>query len=316
MIGLTKRKAFGYRPGTFGFEPKGFPASGHTAMAESVLARLDPHQIVYDPYPFVHATDALAPDYYRELSEAFPSMERVMAGRPLVDNHAYLINAPEVMNDASMPAIWRDFFDYHTSRAFLEELFAFWKLAIEREYPDIEQRFGKPLSALTTAVRRRGKQKRGEDKDADVMMDVQFGINSPVTAPGTVRGPHVDNNHKLFAGLLYFRLPEDDAQGGDLCLYRFRSPRAYHDARMDYEERFVEPVSTIPYRPNSFIMWLNTPRSLHGVTARAPTSVHRRYVNFIGECYSLTTEGFFTLRRSWLGGTASMLRRFVGAREV
>lgn len=285
-------------------------------MAESILARLDPSQIVYDPYPFVHTTEALAPDHYRELALAFPSMERIVAGRPLANNHAYLINAPEVMGDEAMPKVWRDFFAHHTSHAFLEELLAFWRMAIEREYPDIEDRFGKPLAELTTAVRRRGKNKRGADKDADVMMDVQFGVNSPVTAPTTVRGPHVDNNHKLFAGLLYFRLPEDDAEGGDLSLCRFRGGRAHHDARMDYEERFVEPFRTIPYGPNSFIMWLNTGRSLHGVTPRTPTPMHRRYVNFIGECYALRTDGFFPLRRSFLGEATSVLRRLAGAREV
>jgi hypothetical protein len=285
-------------------------------MTESILARLDPSQITYDPYPFVHATEALAPEHYRELAEAFPSMDRVVAGRPLANNHAYLINAPEVMSDAAMPQVWRDFFAYHTSRAFLDELLAFWRPAIEREYPDIEGRFGKPLRELSTSVRRRGKHKRGEEKDADVMMDVQFGVNSPVTAPTTVRGPHVDNNHKLFAGLLYFRLPEDGAEGGDLSLYRFRSERAYHDARMDYDERFVEPFRTIPYRANSFIMWLNTGRSLHGVTPRKPTPMHRRYVNFIGECYALRTDGFFPLRRSFLGEATSTLRRLAGARDV
>ncbi|HSA82194.1 MAG TPA: 2OG-Fe(II) oxygenase [Geminicoccaceae bacterium] len=285
-------------------------------MAESILARLDPRQIVCEPYPFVHATEALAPDYYRELADAFPSMERIVAGRPLANNHAYLINAPEVMSDTAMPRIWSDFFAHHTSHAFLEELLDFWRPAIEREYPDIENRFGKPLCELTTAVRHRGKRKRGEERDGDVMMDVQFGVNSPVTAPTTVRGPHVDNNHKLFAGLLYFRLPQDDAEGGDLCLYRFRSQRAHHDARMDYEERFVEPFRTIPYHSNSLIMWLNTARSLHGVTPRQPTPMHRRYVNLIGEAYALTTDGFFPLRRSLLGGATSAVRRLVSARAA
>jgi hypothetical protein len=52
-------------------------------MAESILARLDPSQIVYDAYPFVHAAEALTPDHYRELANAFPSMERIVAGRLL-----------------------------------------------------------------------------------------------------------------------------------------------------------------------------------------------------------------------------------------
>ena len=85
---------------------------------------------------------------------------------------------------------------------------------------------------------------------------------------------------------------------------------------MDYDGRFVEPFRTVPYRANSFVMWLNTERSLHGVTPRAITPVHRRYVNFIGECYALTTDGFFPLRRSLMGRASSTLRRLAGAKDV
>jgi hypothetical protein len=280
-------------------------------MVQSVLARLDPSQIVNDPYPFVHTTEALAPDYYQELALAFPSMERIVAGRPLVNNHAYLVNAPEVMADEAIPEIWRDFFAYHSSRGCLQQLLDFWRPAIEREYPDIEDRFGKPLAHLTSAVRRRGKQKRGEDQHADVMMDVRFGINSPVTAPTTVRGPHVDNNQKLFAGLLYFRPPEENARGGDLTplplSFQARPSRRPHGLRGAVRRAF----KTVSYRANAFIMWLDTGRSLHGVTPRAVTPVHRRYVNFIGESYALTTGSFFPLRRSLIGAAGSRLRQLV-----
>ena len=48
--------------------------------------------------------------------------------------------------------------------------------------------------------------------------DCQVGINTPVTrnGPTAVRGPHYDRLTELFAGLLYFRHPDDRSSGGDL----------------------------------------------------------------------------------------------------
>ena len=53
----------------------------------------------------------------------------------------------------------------------------------------------------------------------------QVGINTPVTrdGPSAVRGPHYDRLSELFAGLLYFRHPDDTSSGGDL---QARQPRA------------------------------------------------------------------------------------------
>jgi hypothetical protein len=280
-------------------------------MVQSVLARLDPSQIVNDPYPFVHTTEALAPDYYQELALAFPSMERIVAGRPLVNNHAYLVNAPEVMADEAIPEIWRDFFAYHSSRGFLQQLLDFWRPAIEREYPDIEDRFGKPLAHLTSAVRRRGKQKRGEDKHADVMMDVQFGINSPVTAPTTVRGPHVDNNQKLFAGLLYFRLPEDNARGGDLTplplSFQARPSRRPHGLRGAVRRALQDRQLS---RQCLHHVAEHRPQPARRDAARgdacAPPlrQLHRRIVR-------IDHRQLFPLRRSLIGAAGSRLRQLV-----
>jgi len=286
------------------------------AMNLSVLARLDPSQIAYDPYPHIHVENALDPALYAELAGSFPSVHRIAGDKPLGSNRLFLISAFQVVDDQTVPQLWRDFVAYHCSMDFLAEVLRFWGKAIAREYPDAAARFGKPVADLRGGLRLPGKDKTPKNHDADVMLDVQFGINTPVTTPSSVRGPHVDNIWKLFAGLLYFRLPEDQSTGGDLNLYRYATKRHYHDGRMNIPDRFVAPFKTVAYRPNTLIMWLNTDRSLHGVTPRSPTPTVRRYVNLLGECYNLTTGGFFPLRRSMLGLAGTAVRRLVGARDA
>ena len=45
--------------------------------AQSILGRLDPAAIVMDPFPHIVAAEALAPDYYAALTDAFPDTATV-----------------------------------------------------------------------------------------------------------------------------------------------------------------------------------------------------------------------------------------------
>lgn len=285
-------------------------------MTISVLARLSPSQIVYDPFPHLHVADALDADYYAELAAAFPSITRIAGTEALGNNQAYLLSTRAVVADPSMPAIWREFFAYHSSSEFFQAMLRFWHAPLAREYPDLAQRFDKPLSQLTTVVRERSKEKTPINLKADFTLDCQFGVNSPVTTPTAVRGPHVDKPYKLFAGLLYFRHPQDQSQGGDLQLYRFNTKRYHYDSKLNLEARFVTPVAEIPYRPNTLVMWINTSRSLHGVSPRSISSVPRRYVNLLAECYTLPSEGFFKVKDTLLSRTLSAGRRLLGLGAV
>ena len=60
----------------------------------------------------------------------------------------------------------------------------------------------------------------------------------------------------------------------------------------------VEAFKTVRYAPNTLVMWLNTPRALHGVTPRAVTEAPRRYVNFVADCYGLATDRLFEVPRT------------------
>lgn len=280
-------------------------------MAQSVLKNLDPADIRQEPFPFLIAENALDPDYYAELEAAYPALEHVAGSGPLANNKLYSRSAPDVLADETLPEVWRDFFAYHSSQAFLRECLDFWAEPIAREYPDIERRFGKPLSQLTGGVRQGGREKTPENLQADVMMDCQFCMNSPVTEVSSVRVPHVDNPSKLFAGILYFRRSDDDSEGGNLNLYRLTDERYFHDRKLNVPEQFIEAVDQVPYRPNTIILWLNTPRSLHGVTPRSITDVPRRFVNFIGESYVTQPMGFFPVKRTLGGRIGDAARRLV-----
>ena len=270
---------------------------------QSIFCRLRPEQIVYKPFPHVWVRDALDPAYYDELANAFPALERIAGVGPLPNNEVFRAPACDVLSDPATPAVWREFFSYHCSAAFLRELTAFWRVAIKREYPDIERRFGKPLADLTCGLRRYRAGKPPENiRDnmrTDVTLDTQFVVNSPVTETSTVRGAHIDKPYKLFAGILYMRQAGDRSTGGNLELYRARNgARPHFDRRQHVPENAVTPFAEVPYAPNTLVLWLNTPRALHGVSPRSMTEVPRRYINFIAECYRLQTDTFFSVERN------------------
>jgi len=87
----------------------------------------------------------------------------------------------------------------------------------------------------------------------------------------------------LYAGLLYCRLPEDEAEGGDLELYRFRGPARGYNERRYVDDALVEPVKRIPYAANRLVFFIHSPHSLHGVTVRSVTPWPRLHVNFLAE---------------------------------
>lgn len=283
-------------------------------MAISILARLDPKQIVYEPFPHLYVEGCLEPEYYAELSDAFPTMEKVVGKRRLLNNHAYFMGALGAIADPDVPLIWREFFTYHTSADFLKEYLAFWRCAIEDEYPDVEARFGKPLGDLTAGIRHPGRKANPENLKSDVMLDCQFGINSPVTTGSTVRGPHIDYPSKLFNALLYFRDQDDDSMGGELVLHRSKTGRVHQDNSFDIADRLVYPASKVAYRPNTLVMMLNTSRGIHGVAQRQPTKHTRKYVNLLAECYKLSTNGFFPKQRTVAGRAGEAFRRILGSR--
>ncbi len=279
----------------------------------SVLGKANKADIRTEPFPHIVVRDALPRDLFDELIGSFPKTETIVGSRALDSNKLFLLSARKVAETDVILETWRKFFDYHTSHAFFLDVIELWHDFVLDAYPDIEADLGKTLRDFTTGIR----HSKGADNPAnlaeDIQLDCQFGMNSAVDNPSSVRGPHVDSRYKLFAGLLYFRDPEDDSTGGEFELWRYRDPnfRYHRGTAVDrrsvenmpvnrltrIESRHVERVGSIPYAANVLVMWLNTPYSVHGVSPRQPTAWTRRYVNFLGEVYGGRHKGFFEIRR-------------------
>jgi hypothetical protein len=104
-------------------------------------------------------------------------------------------------------------------------------------------------------------------------------MNSPVLRESSVRTAHIDNPKKIYNALLYCRDENDDSEGGDLALYRFKGKPGFRDLRTALANR-IEEVARIPYKANTLVLFANSVNSVHGVTPRKPTRHIRRYINF------------------------------------
>jgi hypothetical protein len=270
-----------------------------TASPHSVLSRATAADIRLDPFPHLLIENALDPELFDTLSREFPPVEVVTRGTEL-KNGKTGINCIDIVDNEAMSAAWREFCAYHSSREFFSDVTALFGDTIRTLYPFLEEDLGRPLDALEPKRRIMSERKAGHRQD-DIVLDCQIMLDE-TSDPRICRGPHVDAVEELYAALLYFRHPDDDSDGGELCVVRARDPQRtypapdairvrHHPAEID--EADVEIVAKVPYRANTLIMFINSPASLHTVTVRSATPLMRRHVNIIGETYALKRGGLF-----------------------
>lgn len=244
---------------------------------QTLLAHTAPADVRGEPFPHVIVPSAVDPALCDDLVERFPPTEVLSEGAPLGSNKRAGLSASQVVDNAAVDPVWRDFIAAHVGQAFLGDLVRLFGEQITATYPNFERDVA-PLADLRVGIR-----KVDDFTTADVLLDAQISINTPVTGPpSSVRTTHLDAPTKLFAGLFYLRRPEDTSTGGDLELLRYRSrPRGFRGP-MVYST-FVETVATVPYERNMLVVFLNSPTALHGVTVRSRTDVPRCFVNIVAE---------------------------------
>lgn len=247
----------------------------------SIFQRLSPGDIVAEPFPHIVVGEALPGELFAALQAAYPSLQTVSGRRRFENNLAYQRSARDVVDGAAYPQIWREFFAFHTSAAFHAELARVWADTIRREYPKLEARFGRPVEQADVAMR---DPRQSDPARHDLVYDCQFVVNSPVRAESSVRPPHVDSTQTLVAALLYFRTPGDDSRGGELEMFT-PTERLVYDQKRQVPAGSLRRFKTVPYAANTLVSWINSPRSLHGVSPRSVTPFTRQYVNVIAECY-------------------------------
>ena len=255
--------------------------------------------IHHDPFPHLEIENFLPEPLYRELEANLPSIEYITDGEEIVSNRTYLRSSKRSLEDPDLPKLWRDFIETNTSRVVFESALDIWGDAINQYHPRLAENFGKPLDAFTTA-RRSGKGDSPANRKADLMIDCQFGVNTPVEAMSSPRGPHVDRGAKLFSSLIYFRDEADESTGGEYELFRLRRGPFPRRKMKKIPERYIESVKKIPYRRNSLVMWINTPEAIHAVAQRSVTPYPRRYLAISGECFAgARPSDFFSHFEAW-----------------
>ena len=181
----------------------------------------------------------------------------------------------EALQWGDLAPIWVDFLRFHTSPDYLRDVVRLFE-------PQLLAALGsEQLHQLwqgSVTPRRMGPR-------GDLVTDCQFVLNEPVGAEATTQPAHVDNPKEIYAGLLYMRKPEDRAGGGDFTVHRLDQPIRRLDKAIGRQlpSALHTPVRTIPYRPNTFCLFLNVFGAVHSVTPRLQPIERRRSINIIGE---------------------------------
>lgn len=216
-----------------------------------------------EPFPHVVVQPALDEGLYRELAAAFPPEDVFLAGKVAEGNRYYQYRAAKSLANPNIAAVWREFVRYHTSAAFFAEVVELFGLE-ELRGTETSVRFAEPM--------------------AGAALDCQFFYCTPPRVPATTsRSPHIDREVAVFGGLLYFRLEDDRSTGGDLELFRLKGEEREYGHNRAVPRELLEPVKTIRYAPNTFVLFLNSPESIHGVTPRSMTPFPRLHMNFVAE---------------------------------
>jgi len=264
-------------------------------------AELDSRRRVLRPYgaytfntfPFAHVqSSACLPEHqYEALSSTFPDRARfpMTAGRR--DGGLLRIPSSRVLADRGFSEEWKWFVAQHTSQDFWMQILEIFGPQLHAGFQPIENRLGRPMNRWR-AVR------RGSGEQGDVTLECQLVLGSGEGA-SLVDAPHVGHATTLWTGRLDLRDPADDAEGGDLRLYR-----GLKDLRFDTHHaphsQVVHEV-TARYAANSFVGFVNGPQAIHSQSGRGPAAQLRRHVDLIVELDRPAFElpQMHPLRRRW-----------------
>jgi len=247
----------------------------------TMLRSVDRKDVISEPFPYVVIKDALDEGLCERLRRGFPDISIVSEGASYVSNERFSYPASKSLKNARIDEEWKRVVLEHVGQEFLDDVVRVFGREILRVHPEFERIVG-PMDRLRAGVRNRDNFDR-----ADVLLDAQICVNTPVNGnPDSVRVAHIDAPDKLFAGLLYLRDPDDHSVGGDLEIYRYLREDHEFFQGQHVESKYIERVAKVPYQNNALVFFINSERSLHGVSVREKTDSVRKFLNVVGEVKS------------------------------
>jgi len=272
-----------------------------------LLDRVTPNHVTPAPFPYLIVPNALDADYYREIEAALPTIDMLSDNDRHCNNRRVDLISSSGRAELSIEQssnVWQEFLAFHASQAYVNQVISLfadhvpqcssrlyqeiveppWKRSI---YDGREASGGQKYSMLKPILSL-GKTKWmnnfSQPNTLEVTGRATLALNTPVREQTSVRGPHVDSRHKFYVGLFYLRHPADRSSGGDLVLYRWKAGKSKQRWAANIKDDDVEIIEVIPYRPNSYVLFLNTSDAIHGVSVRSISNVPR---------YLCVTSGWF-----------------------
>ena len=234
-------------------------------------------RLVKDPYPHFVIDNALPQHIYEQLEAEWPE-QQLLNTEPFDAGVCYRLKADEMLKPGKVPVVWKEFTEYHTSIDFYKEVKDIFHEYIKHDNPSLGPR-------------------GWVDKSAHIWTDCQTVMHKPVMT--TTRTPHIDNPREIYAGLLYMPFKEDTSTGGEFQIYNSVNHVKDVDikqGRQIFEHNLGAVVKTVPYKANTFVMFLNnSAKSIHGVTPRIGANMLRRSVNIIAEYSRASRSHMFTV---------------------
>lgn len=245
-------------------------------MTLCVLDNADPKSINQSPFTHLVRQKVFSPTDYARLADEFPEMEVILGDRKIPgSNYAARLPASKALAHPRISPLWKEFIRHHTSTDHWREIVELFGQSLLNTFPDIEKLVGKRMADWTAAP-------RDAEGEADIRLDCQIVINTPVSEPISVRPAHIDKRTTIYSGLFYMRHPDDLSSGGDLELFSWKRQPRFLETRACVPSD-IKKESVVSYSANCYTCFINSPLAVHGVSVRGLSPLPRRYINFIAE---------------------------------
>lgn len=228
-----------------------------------------------NPYPYFSINNVFEERNYQKLRESFPSNNFFGSLNDLEQNNKAILMHRNSYQNKINDKTWEPILDYLVSNEFFKKVTNIYSEGISKFFPNLAN-----LQKLRVGV-------EGKDtfKNKDILLDAHFGINTPTKSETSVRPAHFDNPKILYAGLLYVKDDDDNTIGGNFGVFKTKNKNVYVDNGRLISDEQVDLVNQIDYVGNNLVCFLNSNKSVHGVTPKKPSSFTRRYINF-NACFS------------------------------
>lgn len=245
----------------------------------TILSNYSLKDVIHKPFPHIVLENIFPEDVYQKLLNNYPlnsnNLNRIGVKRPK-KNTRYQISSKDIEKDRTiLTKEWLDLYDNNTSKSLFDDFKRIFGSFFEEYY-------GKENASRLLKEKNIGK--RNID-DSEIFLDFQPGINTPTSKlwSSRVRGPHLDNPVEIFAILIYFSSEEKNSHGGNLEICSSHKDMQKFHGKLEISDNQVFATSTIEYKKNSGIVFLNTQKSIHSITKRKWVNEDRRLLNIIGE---------------------------------